>query len=104
MIKDVQRHFSRIANRYTHLRTTDDAPIAFIKSWLKTRPVSIIAEIGCGDGRYTARLLQSIQGDPFFYCVDKNKAMLSLLSKSLKDGGFKNFKVISWKCNQNICE
>lgn len=94
MVKDAQRHFSRIANRYTHLRTTDDAPIAFIESWLKTHPVSVIAEIGCGDGRYTARLLQSTQGDPFLYCVDKNKAMLSLLSKNLKKGGFKNFKII----------
>jgi len=83
-------HFSRIANSYGNLRTTDEAPIQSIQDKLNSGKLQG-ADIGCGDGRYDLKLLQRMK-KLFLYCIDNNPQMLKYLQLSLNEQNIRNFK------------
>ncbi|MEO0005768.1 MAG: class I SAM-dependent methyltransferase [candidate division WOR-3 bacterium] len=91
MIK-VSHHFARIAPVYRQVRTTDLEPIVFIKKKLRRRKKMVGADVGCGAGRYTLKLLQHCGKRLFLYCIDASSAMLRELEDYLKKKGMKNFQ------------
>ena len=56
-------HFSKIASKYRTVRTTDTKPILHIKNRLNEKTRINIADVGCGDGRYSLELLRSLGDD-----------------------------------------
>lgn len=90
----LSHHFSRIANDYRNLRTTDSAPIAFIAKELEGLRHVDAADIGCGDGRYDL-LLYNWLGDKLrLACVDANTDMLTALDSYLREQGI-TFTVVN---------
>jgi len=57
---DMERHFSTLAPHYRSLRTTDLAPILFIKRHLRRLRRILAADIGCGAGRYDLKLCEQL--------------------------------------------
>ena len=55
-MENVYRHFSRIASKYSDLRTTDPEPVLFIKDKLSYLDTVVASDIGCGCGRYALQL------------------------------------------------
>ena len=93
--KAVHHHFSRIANGYRDLRTTDSEPIAFVAQELRKLARVEAADIGCGAGRYDL-LLHKYLGDKLrLACVDANNDMLKALDTYLKGHGVSNFIAIN---------
>lgn len=70
----MQSHFSRVADAYRSLRTTDREPIFYIREKLKGLGPLTGADIGCGAGRYDRLLLAHL---PFsrLFCLDANRDM-----------------------------
>jgi SAM-dependent methyltransferase len=86
-------HFARIAGVYREIRTTDEAPILFIRDALADRDEVRAADIGCGAGRYDLLLFHHLP-NLHLICVDVNRGMLAELSRYLTEGGFLNFETI----------
>jgi ubiquinone/menaquinone biosynthesis C-methylase UbiE len=57
---EAHRHFSKIASKYRNLRTTDLDPILHIKNQLNGKSGISMADVGCGDGRYSLELLRCL--------------------------------------------
>ena len=93
--KAVHHHFSRIANGYRALRTTDPEPIAFIAQELRKLVRVEAADIGCGGGRYDLLLCNYLGDRLSLACVDANNDMLGALDTYLKGHGVSNFIAIS---------
>ncbi len=74
-------HFSKIASKYRSLRTTDLEHILYIKNKLNGKSRISIADVGCGDGRYSLELLKCLGDKCYLHCIDSNENML----KNLKD-------------------
>ena len=89
--KAIHHHFSRIANRYRQLRTTDAEPIAFVAKELRELLHVEAADIGCGDGRYALFLCKYLGDKLRLACVDANDNMLKALDTYLKVHGISNF-------------
>jgi ubiquinone/menaquinone biosynthesis C-methylase UbiE len=90
---EVHQHFSRIALRYRDLRTTDLEPIWYIKNKLLDLEDIKMADVGCGDGRYSLELFR-IWGDKLhLHCIDANPEMLKQLDAHLIQYGIKNFQI-----------
>ena len=71
-------HFERVAAVYESLRTTDEAPVRWIRQLLPDRPVTGL-DIGCGTGRYS-RLLRGVLPDGSLLAAsDVSAAMLAQL-------------------------
>ena len=87
-------HFSRIATIYKNLRTTDIAPILFIRK--KLQDISILkgADVGCGCGRYTAELLRFAGDNIVLTCVDENEDMLKQLKMNLSGKDLHNLIMV----------
>ncbi|MBI4592008.1 class I SAM-dependent methyltransferase, partial [Candidatus Uhrbacteria bacterium] len=94
MERDVTRHFSRIAPKYTTVRTTDIQPVLLIKEKLKLVTEITAASLGSGSGRYDLILLQHLKERLRLLCVDSNKEMLKQLITYLTTHGAKQFKAI----------
>jgi ubiquinone/menaquinone biosynthesis C-methylase UbiE len=90
-MKAISKHFSTIANNYMQLRSTELAPIQFIRNELKNFPWIVGADIGCGCGRYTLKLFQYLDEKLYLYCFDNNKKMLTQLEQRLKQNSIRNF-------------
>jgi len=88
---DAYRHFSKLATKYRNLRITDVEPILYIKNKLKEKSKISLADVGCGDGRYSLKLLQSLGKNCYLYCVDPNENMLTHLKDYLSEYKFTNF-------------
>ncbi len=86
-------HFSNIASKYRMIRTTDTKPILHIKNRLNGKTRINIADVGCGDGRYSLELLKCLGDDCFLHCVDTNEEMLSRLKDYLTEQNTLNFCV-----------
>ena len=86
-------HFSKIASNYRMVRTTDTKPILHIKNRLNGKTRINIADVGCGDGRYSLELLKCLGDDCFLHCVDTNEEMLSRLKDYLTEQNTLNFCV-----------
>jgi ubiquinone/menaquinone biosynthesis C-methylase UbiE len=68
-------HFSYVARYYRHLRTTDLAPIRFIKENIIGCEPILAADIGCGAGRYSYNLLWHLPIRQLI-CIDVSEQML----------------------------
>ena len=90
-IPTMDAHFSRVAGLYSDLRRTDRAPVHYIRDVLSDAGPIRGADIGCGSGRYSALLLECLEG-LFLVCVDANRTMLDELTLSFGSRGIRNFK------------
>ncbi len=78
-------HFSRIAPKYTRLRTTDLAPVRYVVKKLGKLNSVRAADIGCGSGRYDRLLFEHLQERLELVCVDDNEGMLQVLREDLRE-------------------
>ena len=74
-------HFTRLASFYSQHRTFDHEAINYVIK--KLAPMSNIAaaDIGCGDGRYSIKLIEKLRNRLSLTCVDNNYEMLQQISK-----------------------
>ena len=86
-------HFSAIASKYRNVRTLDAKPILHIKNILKEKPKISMADIGCGDGRYSLELLKCLGDKCYLHCIDSNEKMLTYLENYLIEQNATNFCV-----------
>jgi len=93
-------HFSRIASIYEGLRTTDIAPITFIRKKLQEFNILKGADIGCGCGRYAAELFRFVGDNIILTCVDENEDMLEQLKMNLAGRDLHNFNVARSPANK----
>lgn len=84
-IKAAYEHFSRIAPKYTRLRTTDPAPVRYAIKRLDRKSQIVAADIGCGSGRYDRLLFRYLKERLELICVDENKNMLRQLRQDLEE-------------------
>ena len=84
-------HFSAIASKYRNVRTLDAKPILHIKNILKEKPKISMADIGCGDGRYSLELLKCLGDKCYLHCIDSNEKMLIYLENYLIEQNVTNF-------------
>lgn len=89
--KDVHDHFSTIASKYQSVRTLDTEPILHIKDKLKSKSNIHMADIGCGDGRYSLEFLKSFDDSFYIHCIDYNENMLKSLEVNLTEQNITNF-------------
>ena len=87
-------HFAEIAEVYRHFRTTDEAPILYIRDRLANRATIAAADVGCGAGRYDLLLFRNLPGLRLT-CVDRSPAMLAQLSQHLAGHGIRDFETIA---------
>ncbi len=78
-MRNINKHFTKIAPRYRELRNTDLEPIHYIKRTLKHLTDIEAADVGCGAGRYDIALFQSLKGRLYLHCIDSNQDMLNKL-------------------------
>ena len=90
---ETSEHFSKIASKYRSLRTTDLEPILHIKNKLNGKSGINIADVGCGDGRYSLELLRCLGDNCYLHCIDSNENMLKHLNDYLKEQNTTNFCV-----------
>ncbi len=91
--KKTHGHFSKIAEVYRDVRTTDEAPVRFIRDELKGLASITAADIGCGAGRYDLLLFRYLPNLDLT-CVDFNADMLEQLSGYLSSHGVGNFRTL----------
>jgi len=82
-------HFSKIASNYKELRTTDVDHIKHIKNHLDKESEIDIADIGCGDGRYSLEILKSFK-NWYLHCIDYNENMIKYLKIYLTENKYRN--------------
>jgi len=83
-------HFTRLASVYSQNRTFDHEAINYVIK--KLAPMSNIAaaDIGCGDGRYSIKLIEKLRNRLSLTCVDNNYEMLRQISNI--SSNFKNLQ------------
>ena len=86
-------HFSRVANLYTDVRRTYRGAVDFIRDVLDGAGRITGTDIGCGSGRYSALLLECLEG-LFLTCADANQSMLDELTRSFNDIHIERFKTV----------
>ena len=92
-------HFSTIASKYQSVRTLDIKPILHIKEKLAQKEKIKMADVGCGDGRYSLELLKSFDDSFYINCVDYNKNMLITLESNFRERNITNFCVLQSDAN-----
>lgn len=93
-------HFSNIASKYRSVRTLDIKPILYIKDKLKEKSKISMADIGCGDGRYSLELLKQFDDSFYIHCIDYNEGMLKSLKHYLVEQNMTNFCVKQGDANR----
>ena len=91
--KSMYDHFAEVSPVYRELRTTDEAPIRYIRDTLPDPEGLDAADIGCGAGRYDLLLFRHLRGLRLT-CVDASAAMLAQLSDYLTPHGINRFKTV----------
>ncbi len=86
-------HFSTIASKYRNVRTLDTKPISYIKDKLKEKSKIHMADIGCGNGRYSLEFLRRFNDSFYIHCVDCNDNMLKSLEDYIAEQNTTNFCV-----------
>jgi SAM-dependent methyltransferase len=71
-------HFTRVASVYESLRTTDEAPIQWLRQLLPERPITGV-DVGCGTGRYSKLLRALLPEGSLLVAADISAAMLAEL-------------------------
>ncbi len=84
-------HFSSIASKYRSVRTLDTEPVSHITNQIKGKSKINIADIGCGDGRYSLEFLKIFEDKCYMHCVDFNEDMLKSLEDYLTEQNTTNF-------------
>jgi len=74
-------HFTRLASFYSQNRTFDHEAINYITKKLAYMSNITAADIGCGDGRYSIKLIEKLRNRLSLTCVDNNYEMLQEISK-----------------------
>jgi SAM-dependent methyltransferase len=74
-------HFRRVASVYESLRTTDEAPVHWLRKLLPERPL-IGIDVGCGTGRYSKLLRALLPEGSLLIGSDISAAMLAELQAS----------------------
>ncbi len=97
---DMYTHFSNIASKYRSVRTLDTNPILYIKDKLKEKSKISMADIGCGDGRYSIEFLRRFDDSFYIHCVDYNENMLKYLEYYLIEQNTTNFCVRQGNANR----
>lgn len=92
--QDMFDHFSRVAPHYRDVRTTDEAPVRYIRDALAGRTRIVGADVGCGTGRYDLLLFRHLPGLRLT-CVDLNPEMLAELARHLSDHGVRDFATMT---------
>ena len=83
-----REHFQAIAPRYGDLRQTDERPVAYIARELRHLRAIEATDIGCGSGRYTRLLVQTLRKQLLqVSCVDYSAAMLRQLRTYFAESG-----------------
>ncbi|MBA4718120.1 MAG: class I SAM-dependent methyltransferase [Nitrosopumilus sp.] len=75
------------------MRTLDTKPILYIKDKLKEKAKISMADIGCGDGRYSLEFLRCFDNSFYIHCIDNNENMLKSLEYHLVEQNITNFCV-----------
>jgi len=83
-------HFTRLASFYSQFRTFDHEAINYITKKLAHMSNIAAADIGCGDGRYSIKLIEKLRNRLSLTCVDNNYEMLQQISKI--SSNFKNLQ------------
>jgi len=78
-------HFSQVASIYSQVRTIDYELINYITKKLASMSNIVAADIGCGDGRYSIKLIEKLRNRLSLTCVDNNYEMLQQISKILSN-------------------
>ncbi len=91
---NLHEHFSTVAKVYRELRTTDEAPIRFIRDQLAGLAAIRAADVGCGAGRYDLLLFRHLP-NLHLTCVDVNPEMLKQLSAYLAANGIRDFETLA---------
>lgn len=84
----MSEHFTKIAPVYSENTTFDHEAVKYIVKILAERKNISAADIGCGDGKYSIKIMESLKEQLSLTCVDNNQEMLNQLSKiarSFKD-------------------
>lgn len=89
--RPIDQHFSKIAKKYRHLRTTDSEPVAVIVSKLSNLDHIEAVDVGCGAGRYDLLLYKNLGDRLNLTCLDANEEMLKSLSDYLSKNDITNF-------------
>jgi len=93
-------HFSTIASKYQSVRTLDTKPILYIKDKLQEKSKISMADVGCGDGRYSLEFLKRFDDSFYLHCVDYNESMLKSLENYLTEQNTTNFCVRQGDANR----
>ena len=96
----MHNHFSNVATKYRSVRTLDTKPILHIKDKLKEKSKISMADIGCGDGRYSLEFLKCFDDSFYIHCVDYNEKMLESLESYLVEQNTTNFCVRQGNANR----
>ena len=83
-------HFTRLASFYSQNRTFDHEAINYVIKKLASMSNIAAADIGCGDGRYSIKLIEKLRNRLSLTCVDNNYEMLRQISNILFN--FKNLQ------------
>ena len=89
--QDVHDHFSAVASKYRNIRTLDTEPVFHIKNQINGKSKINMADIGCGDGRYSLEFLRCFDDSFYIHCVDYNQNMLESLEGYLEKQNITNF-------------
>ncbi|MCP2519519.1 class I SAM-dependent methyltransferase [Candidatus Aminicenantes bacterium AC-335-A11] len=98
-MRNMQNHFSEIASKYRELRITDIEPILYIKGMVKDLSKIVGADVGCGTGRYSLKLLEHLGDKLNLFCIDYNEKMLIQLNKYFTQKNIENFKIMRAKAS-----
>src|SRR5574337_1616863 len=91
VLNKMHDHFFHIAPKYKKLRTTDLGPIMFIANKLRDLQSIRTADIGCGTGRYSVKLVEHIGEKCHMFCIDNNIEMLRQLRRYFAEHSILNF-------------
>ena len=89
--QNLHNHFSSIASKYRSVRTLDIKPVLHIANQIKGKSKINMADIGCGDGRYSLEFLRHFADKCYLHCVDFNENMLKSLEDYLTEQNTTNF-------------
>jgi ubiquinone/menaquinone biosynthesis C-methylase UbiE len=89
--QEVHNHFSTVASKYKNIRTLDTEPITHIKNQINEKSEISMADVGCGDGRYSIEFLKQFKDKCYMHCIDYNENMLKSLQNHLTEQNITNF-------------
>jgi ubiquinone/menaquinone biosynthesis C-methylase UbiE len=96
----MHNHFSTIASKYQSVRTLDINPIVHITNKLAQKEKIRMADVGCGDGRYSLEFLKLFDDSFYIHCLDYNENMLKTLETNLVERNITNFCIREGDANR----